>query len=269
MRLEQVEGQLWPDNPHYPRTRLLCLENTHNRGGGRVQPYEVVEESLRLGPPTGLRTHLDGARLFNAVVASGIPGARWAATLRHGQRLLSARGLVLPGRLGTGRPAGDDPRSAPPPQSCSAAACGRRACWPRRRSTPWITTSSAWPRTTPTPSDWPPESAKSPGTLGTGDVDTNLVWFEVENRKLGGGPRRMAPTWRSRACRGPAALRHGSLDVSAADVEAIVAVRGKNCLNEASDRLGRKDGQRRNFASPGTVSAFLLTGNPVIKRLPD
>ena len=43
MRPEQVEGLLWPDNPHYPRTRLLCLENTHNRGGGRIQPYEIVE----------------------------------------------------------------------------------------------------------------------------------------------------------------------------------------------------------------------------------
>jgi threonine aldolase len=78
MRPEQVEGQLWPDNPHYPRTRLLCLENTHNRGGGRIQPYEIVEGLCGWARRQGLRTHLDGARLFNAVVATGIDAARWA-----------------------------------------------------------------------------------------------------------------------------------------------------------------------------------------------
>jgi threonine aldolase len=78
MRLEQVEGLIWPENPHYPRTRLLCLENTHNRGGGRIQPYEIVESLCGWARRNGLRTHLDGARLFNAVVATGIEAARWA-----------------------------------------------------------------------------------------------------------------------------------------------------------------------------------------------
>ncbi len=78
LRLDQVEGQLWPDNPHYPRTRLLCLENTHNRGGGRIQPYEIVKSLCGWARQHGLRTHLDGARLFNAVVATGIEAARWA-----------------------------------------------------------------------------------------------------------------------------------------------------------------------------------------------
>jgi threonine aldolase len=78
MRLEQVEGLLWPENPHYPRTRLLCLENTHNRGGGRIQPYELVASLCGWARQHALRTHLDGARLFNAVVATGIEPARWA-----------------------------------------------------------------------------------------------------------------------------------------------------------------------------------------------
>lgn len=62
----------------FPRTRLLCLENTHNAGGGTVWPFatfrEVVQEARRFG----LAVHLDGARLWNAAVASGIPEARWA-----------------------------------------------------------------------------------------------------------------------------------------------------------------------------------------------
>ncbi len=56
----------------------MCLENTHNRGAGRVQPYDDVVEICRWARAHGLRTHLDGARLFNAVVASGIPAERWA-----------------------------------------------------------------------------------------------------------------------------------------------------------------------------------------------
>ena len=76
--LEQVEGLFRPENTHFPRTRLLCLENTHNRGGGRIQPYETLAALCRWAREHGLRTHLDGARLLNAVVATGIAAARWA-----------------------------------------------------------------------------------------------------------------------------------------------------------------------------------------------
>jgi threonine aldolase len=78
MRLEQIEGLLRPDNLHLARTRLVCLENTHNRGGGKILPYENVKAICRWAWEHGLRTHLDGARLFNAVVATGIEAARWA-----------------------------------------------------------------------------------------------------------------------------------------------------------------------------------------------
>jgi threonine aldolase len=57
---------------------LVTLENTHNRGGGRIQPYEIVQEICRWAHGAGLATHLDGARLFNAVVATGIPAREWA-----------------------------------------------------------------------------------------------------------------------------------------------------------------------------------------------
>jgi threonine aldolase len=77
IRLDQVESLPWADNPHFPRTRLLCLENTHNRGGGRIQPYQIVESLCGWARQHGLRTHLDGARLFNAVVATGIEAVGW------------------------------------------------------------------------------------------------------------------------------------------------------------------------------------------------
>ena len=74
---EQLEGLIRPDNIHLVRTRAVCLENTHNRGGGRIQPYETVKRICRWAHDSGLTTHLDGARLFNAVVATGIEAPRW------------------------------------------------------------------------------------------------------------------------------------------------------------------------------------------------
>ena len=76
---EQFEGMIRPENEHLLRTRLVCLENTHNRGVGRVQPYDAVEGICSWAHDRGLRTHLDGARLFNAAVASGIAASQWAA----------------------------------------------------------------------------------------------------------------------------------------------------------------------------------------------
>jgi threonine aldolase len=78
LRVEQLMGRIRPDNDHCVRTRLVCLENTHNRGAGRVQPYDNVVEICGWAADNGLARHLDGARLFNAVVATGIPAADWA-----------------------------------------------------------------------------------------------------------------------------------------------------------------------------------------------
>lgn len=79
LRPEQFHGMIRPENDHCVRTRLVCLENTHNRGAGRIQPYEFVEEICAWAHANDLAAHLDGARLFNAVVASGIPAKRWAS----------------------------------------------------------------------------------------------------------------------------------------------------------------------------------------------
>jgi threonine aldolase len=66
------------DDPHYVRTRLVCLENTHNRAGGRVHPIDDITEIARWARSHNLAMHLDGARLMNAVVKSGRPAREWA-----------------------------------------------------------------------------------------------------------------------------------------------------------------------------------------------
>jgi threonine aldolase len=75
--VKQLEGLVRPDDEHHVRSRLVCLENTHNRGGGRLYPIEKVEAIRAWTRQHGLALHLDGARLWNAIVATGIPGQRW------------------------------------------------------------------------------------------------------------------------------------------------------------------------------------------------
>lgn len=74
-----LESRVRPRDPHCAQTRLLCLENTHNGHGGRIYPIEDMEEVSQWARGMGLAVHLDGARLFNAEVASGVPVRRFAA----------------------------------------------------------------------------------------------------------------------------------------------------------------------------------------------
>ncbi len=68
----QVEAAIRPvGNVHYPTTSLVCLENTHNRGGGSCYAWADLEEIAALTQKNGLALHLDGARIFNALVATG------------------------------------------------------------------------------------------------------------------------------------------------------------------------------------------------------
>jgi threonine aldolase len=68
-----------PADRHEPRSRLVAVEQTTNLGGGRVWTLEQIEDVLGVAREFGLRTHLDGARLMNAVVASGESAAAFAA----------------------------------------------------------------------------------------------------------------------------------------------------------------------------------------------
>jgi threonine aldolase len=65
-------------NRYLPRSRVVSVEQTTNMGGGRVWPLETMQGVLAAARAHGLRAHLDGARLMNAVVASGVPAARYA-----------------------------------------------------------------------------------------------------------------------------------------------------------------------------------------------
>ena len=67
----QVEAAIRPENLHYPTTRLVCLENTHNRGGGSCYSWEDMAAISDVARRHGLARHLDGARIFNALVATG------------------------------------------------------------------------------------------------------------------------------------------------------------------------------------------------------
>lgn len=72
LRPADLEGALRPADIHFPRPSLVCLENTHNRHGGRVAGAEEIAETCDFAHVHGLKVHLDGARIFNAAVALGI-----------------------------------------------------------------------------------------------------------------------------------------------------------------------------------------------------
>ena len=72
LTLKELKDKIRPINEHMVETRLLCLENTHNRGSGKVLPQAHVISVCRWAHEHGLQTHLDGARLFNASVATGL-----------------------------------------------------------------------------------------------------------------------------------------------------------------------------------------------------
>jgi threonine aldolase len=75
----QFQGKIRPAGDHLVRTALVCLENTHNRGGGTIQPLSHIDGICRWAKENSLATHLDGARLFNAVAETGIDAERWSA----------------------------------------------------------------------------------------------------------------------------------------------------------------------------------------------
>lgn len=73
-----VEQNLRPHDPHFPRAQLVCVENTHNRSGGRIFPLETIQAISRVCQQQNLRLHMDGARFWNACVATGISEADYA-----------------------------------------------------------------------------------------------------------------------------------------------------------------------------------------------
>lgn len=78
MSAEQVEAAIRPNDPHSVTTALICIENTHNAGGGTIYPLSTIERIRTIAVRHGIPMHLDGARLFNAVAATTLPPTVYA-----------------------------------------------------------------------------------------------------------------------------------------------------------------------------------------------
>ncbi len=78
LEASQIEAAIRSDNHHLPVSKLVCLENTHNYGGGSVYPIEKMRDIHRLAKSNNLMVHLDGARLWNASAATGIEPREYA-----------------------------------------------------------------------------------------------------------------------------------------------------------------------------------------------
>lgn len=92
---EEVEKNIKKPSVHLPRTSLICIENTHNNWGGAVIPHENMSSIREIADKYGVKVHLDGARIFNASVATGIPVKDYAATADSVMFCLS-KGLSAP-----------------------------------------------------------------------------------------------------------------------------------------------------------------------------
>ncbi|GAG08788.1 unnamed protein product, partial [marine sediment metagenome] len=79
LALEDIAAAIRPDNPHFPISRLICLENTHNRCGGVPLTVEYTRQVGELAERNSLKFHIDGARIFNAAVALGVSSAELVA----------------------------------------------------------------------------------------------------------------------------------------------------------------------------------------------
>jgi threonine aldolase len=92
---EDVRAVLRPADSHFARLRLVCIENTHSRAGGRVIPLAAVQSIAHAAREASLSLHLDGARIFNASVASGVSVAEFARPVDSVSFCLS-KGLGAP-----------------------------------------------------------------------------------------------------------------------------------------------------------------------------
>jgi threonine aldolase len=72
LKLDNIKRYIRPKEYYFPLSKLICLENTHNRAGGIIQPLENIKEISEFAKNNGIKMHLDGARLFNASVETNI-----------------------------------------------------------------------------------------------------------------------------------------------------------------------------------------------------
>jgi threonine aldolase len=222
----QLEDRVRPDNEHLVRTRLVCLENTHNRGGGRIYPFEKIRAIHAWTRKHGLILHLDGARLWNAIVATGIAAKQWAS-LFDSVSVCFSKGL--------GAPVGS--ALAGPKELVTRARRVRKLFGGGMRQAGVLASAALYAldhhierlaedhRHAQTIAR---AIADTPGLVLTPpDVETNLIWFQVE-RDLGTA-KDVAGALKERGVlvhpAGPQTLRACThLDVSAAQAERAAEV---------------------------------------------
>ncbi|NRS19073.1 low-specificity L-threonine aldolase [Brevibacillus sp. HB1.4B] len=95
LRAEDVERAIRGNNIHFPRTKLICLENTHNRAGGAVISVAQMKSVYDTAQKHGIPVHLDGARLFNAAVAQGVAVSE-LSTFADTVQICLSKGLSAP-----------------------------------------------------------------------------------------------------------------------------------------------------------------------------
>ena len=173
---DDVRAAIRPRTRYAPPQRLLEVEQTANIGGGTVWPLAQLDEVAAVAHGEGWATHMDGARLMNACVASGIAAKDMAASF-DSVWIDFTKGLGAP----LGRRAGRQRRLHRRGLALEAAArrrrCARPASAPRPASTPSTTTSTAWPTTIATPRPWHAACEQMPG-VAVEEPETNLVFFD-------------------------------------------------------------------------------------------
>lgn len=220
--LSQLEDKIRnPDDVHLVKTRLVCLENTHNRGGGRIYPIEKVEAISQWARKHSLIMHLDGARLWNAIVATDISAREWAKHFDTVSVCFSK---------GLGAPVGS--ALAGPKMAIAKARRTRKLLGGGMRQAGIIAAACLYAldhnigrladdhRTAQILAQ---AVADTPGlTLEPPEVDTNLVWFRID--PILGSAKDIAARLKQQGvlvhCAGPQKIRACThLDVSKAQAE--------------------------------------------------
>ena len=183
--LSQLEDKIRPDNEHYVRTRLVCLENTHNQAGGRVYPIEKIQAISRWAQAAPAR-HASGRRPpLERHRGHGHPGQGMGRSHFDSVSVCFSKGLGAPIGSAPGR---RRKRSSPRVgvfASCSAAACARSACWPRAVLYALDHHVERLAEDHANAKHLSQTLADIPGVqLTPAKVETNLIWFTVDP-KLG------------------------------------------------------------------------------------
>lgn len=79
MQLDEIKKFVRTKEYYFPRTRLICIENTHNRAGGVIHPIDVIKEISDFARKNNIKMHMDGARIYNAVAETGISVKEYAS----------------------------------------------------------------------------------------------------------------------------------------------------------------------------------------------